>query len=305
LDIHDTTIIHVGFHKSASTYLQNIFLNIDIKYIYLDRDLLDCIEHDDFNQRNFFRGLEKYSFPGKDNIHTTILSNEALSGHPHGYDSIDPYRTAHRLKQSFPEASILIIVRNQIDYMLSLYAFRVAVKGEEYRSISRFLKEDGEKGLFLKLEYDRLVQHYMQLFGHDRVLVLPMEMLKMDPLLFHSRLGKLIQYDIGSFSGGSGKVNASTKLEALIALWRSTNFFFSWLWRPCRLILPGNREMRLRYRYYFFKQRCSATLSPYFKNGRQLSVPDWVVEQCRERYSASNERLGVLTGINLNNYGYL
>jgi len=56
------TIIHIGFHKSASTFLQkNIFPNIKVNYSFLssgNRDILDNIENKHYYRTKSFQGFQ-------------------------------------------------------------------------------------------------------------------------------------------------------------------------------------------------------------------------------------------------------
>src|SRR5690606_29127740 len=67
-----------------------------------------------------------------------LISHERLSGHSHGYGVVDAHRVLANLKAVFPDARIIAVVRNQLDFLLSLYCFRVAVRGEEHRSFQDF-----------------------------------------------------------------------------------------------------------------------------------------------------------------------
>jgi sulfotransferase family protein len=190
-------IIHIGFHKSASTFRQSdVFPQLPVRYVFLagpSRQMLDMAESEKEFDANALREWivqETAEEHKKSGDEPTIISHEELSGHPHGYDIVDPITTARNLKEAFPEAKILIIIRNQFDYLTSIYTFRVAIKGAEYRSFDRFLTEEGKKGLFAHLEYHQLVKHHIELFGREQVLVLPMEYLRARPEeFFHDLTG--------------------------------------------------------------------------------------------------------------------
>lgn len=142
-------IIHIGYHKTASTFLQDeIFPVLPVNYICLagrKRKILDMVE----SKENFNAGILRewaMSEVVKNNKvvqDTTIMSQEELSGHPSGYKSIDPFLIAGNLKDAFPNAKIFIVIRNQFNYIKSIYAYRVAVKGADYRSFNRFIFEGG------------------------------------------------------------------------------------------------------------------------------------------------------------------
>jgi len=150
----ESQVIHIGYHKSASTFLQKqVFPFLPINYLFFageNREYLDLIESENNPNPELIhswvaREISRKYPTGKHDV--TVLSHEELSGHPHGYKSISPFTTAKNLKRTFPDAKILIIIRNQLDYLTSIYTFRVAIKGYEIRNFSSFLGEEEEKGL--------------------------------------------------------------------------------------------------------------------------------------------------------------
>jgi hypothetical protein len=111
------------------------------------------------------------------NLHF-VLSHERLSGYPPsgGYDRV---LIAQRLQATFPGARVLIIIREQISLIRSLYSQYITDGGD--LSLARFLDTPEPQlgrmpGFRLEVyEFDRLIAYYQQLFGADRVLVLPFE----------------------------------------------------------------------------------------------------------------------------------
>ena len=177
------TVIHIGYHKSASTLLQKeVFPRLAVPYVFLadsQRMMLETESTEAFDPAAFQKAMhEAAASDGSDGL---LISHEALTGHPHGRHKSEPEVVAQNLKAAFPEARILVVVRNPMEYLTSIYTYRVAIKGVEYRSFDRFLDEDGARGLFEHLEYHKLVSRYMELFGRDRVLVVPMEYLHGKP----------------------------------------------------------------------------------------------------------------------------
>ncbi|PAP75962.1 hypothetical protein [Rubrivirga marina] len=118
-----------------------------------------------------------------------FISHERLSGNPisGGFDSTI---VADRLADLFPEARVAIVIREQRSFLASFYNEYVCGGGA--CSLRAFLHPPpGAKlPLFTAgfLEYDRLIGYYQERFGRDRVLVLPYESLRRDPLAFCNRL---------------------------------------------------------------------------------------------------------------------
>lgn len=231
----NSTLIHIGYHKSASTYLQKKFFpRLEANYVFLSghkRAILDLVESEfgfDENKLTSWVKNEAQRHLREPLYDLTLISHEELSGHPHGHNSVNPFITASNFKCAFPTAKILVIIRNQFEYLRSIYAYRVVVKGRETRRFFQFLSDEGELGLFEKLEYDQLVNHYIELFGMENVLVLPLELLSNSVENFCNLICDFIEvprlhnYD-------KVLINESSKSLFVINIWRPINLLFSWL----------------------------------------------------------------------------
>jgi len=104
-----------------------------------------------------------------------VLSVPRLSGHPYsgGYDSKE---IADRLKQVFPVARVLIVIREQRSIVLSVY--KQFVKAGGPAGPQAFLFPATKRGWrvpgfdYRHFAYDRLIAYYQSLFGRENVLVL-------------------------------------------------------------------------------------------------------------------------------------
>lgn len=322
-------VIHIGWHKSASTFLQEgFFREVGANYQPLAAfppgfsrpagadGLIDLVEAQSGFDAEKLRQL--LAPPAGSPSSLTIISHEEISGHPHGYALIDPFTSARNLAAAFPDAKIVAITRNQFDYILSLYCYRVAVRGHESRSLARFVSEELEAGLLNHLQYDRLIREYIRLFGLDNLLVLPMEMLRTNPQRFFDSLSAFIDCTPRA-SPASRAANESTRQASTLALWRAANFIFSAALKLLLLLqgqnpadhAPDKRKiypfLRLRYRYYSFKRHWTGRVNRYFANARRIG-PEDIPEKDRLEaiFAASNARLldlGVLKW-SLSEHGY-
>lgn len=180
-----TLLIHPGFHKTATSWLQDVVFAES----RLFRSLLTHHEIDDLLVRphdfEFEPSVAKKKIAAKrlsgeagtvDVISSEILSGTIFSG------SRESLRLAQRLGQVFDEAKILLTVRSQLSIMKSIYLQYVKRGGR--LSIEDFLDYRPEPGYFWferrVLEFDRLAQAYADRFGVQNVLVLPQELLKRD-----------------------------------------------------------------------------------------------------------------------------
>ncbi|TKW66628.1 MAG: sulfotransferase [Paracoccus denitrificans] len=192
-------LLHIGYHKAASTVLQDqIFFSADGCFIapsteprhkLIERFVLpQPMSFDPETARAHYLDLiDQARATGR----TFVLSHERFSGYPPagGFDSSI---IASRLNRSFPEARILIVVREQLASIYSMYMQYVTDGGG--MSLQEYLQPP--KRYFKRLpsftaefyRYHRLVERYRDLFGAERVLCLPFELLITDPAEFQSRI---------------------------------------------------------------------------------------------------------------------
>jgi len=311
----DKVIIHIGYHKSASTFFQKeVFAQLPVNYLFFEgsnQKYLHMVESEkELNPGAIYSWIdselaEKYPGKRKD---TTVLSHEELSGHPHGYKKISSFTIANNLRTLFPAARILIVVRNQFDYIASIYAFRIAVKGYESRSLDRFISEEGAKGLFEHLEYHRLVEHYQQLFGREQVCVLPMELLSRSPDDLFSKLFVFMQLPYQKLEIPRA-INVSTKNVLILSFWRPINYLFERLLHLLIFLLGiGNQKSplrKLRYWFYNSKSKITMRLDKVLLNTRKIDIKAYSqYAMLVERFGKSNNILEQLIGYDLAALGY-
>ena len=299
-------VFHIGCHKCASTALQRLFREsgaVDYRFVSGSdprrgkREVLDELE----SESPRFEWLRKELLKGFSGERPVVLSHEELSGDISGKANPDWRVVAGNLKELIPEARILIVVRRQTDYIRSLYAFRVGIKGEETRSFGRFVSEEGAAGLFDKLDYSVLVKRHVELFGSERVFVLPMEWLSRDRKRFAAALSEAVGADFAedAFPAPS---NASPKNASVLALCRFCNLLFSAVYAPIGWVFPYRVSSKFRFAYYASKRVLVPALARIVP-GRGLdnpSVPDDVVS----RWSAGNAELSRLFDLDLKDLGY-
>jgi hypothetical protein len=184
--LNPNLLIHIGYPKTASTWLQNcIFNGQDSPFFYLpaDEGIQQFVLANEFSfcaeiaRKSFRLYLEKAANQSR----IPVLSNEILTG-----DQIKERYwgkiVADRIFSTFAKAKILVIIREQKSMILSSYREHVMQGGTE--KLDRFIGTGHEKSGFGTicrldfLEYDLLISYYQKLFGSENLLVLPFELLK-------------------------------------------------------------------------------------------------------------------------------
>lgn len=212
---------HIGYHKTGTTYLQQIYFNQhpNIHLIsnssqpWLDSVLKRIIHtpKGHFNKSEC-RSLISSKVEQLSNYNPgdlIIFSAERLSGHPYsgGYDS---YRIAERIYSCVPGAKILVVVRNQVTMLNSVYKQLV---GEGYlgKVVDLFSEKPWKStGFHLKFyEYDNLISKYQRLFRPQNVLVLPYELMVENLTEFLSSICEFFGIDYVAPTDSEERVNPS------------------------------------------------------------------------------------------------
>jgi hypothetical protein len=170
------TLLHIGYPKTASTWFQRYFYPNIENICYMDRYIIQqkLLTPGPFE---FYRDNVKKFFQSYDNKRIAICE-ELLIGRLRagGLKGFMTKEIGHRLYDIFPDADIVIFIRNQIDIIASSYMQYVKAGGNY--SVDRFLFHKGFKHKdyhdlvllnFAYFEYDKVVEFYSNLFNKDNV----------------------------------------------------------------------------------------------------------------------------------------
>ena len=187
--------IHIGLYKAASTFLQDVFAKgantrMVLKHPTLSNDLYFTLRNTD--GESFLRELRSLSTPTRSKT-VTIVSDEAysigrfvgkdisqLSAHIFNLRSVNHYMhhdiegMADRLKTYIPEATILMVIRNQTNWLLSVYKHAVLNIGVDV-NFGRFLNAGLGQDYMRAGDYHRTYQIYSQRYGQKNVKVILFE----------------------------------------------------------------------------------------------------------------------------------
>lgn len=197
-------LVHVGYHKTATTWLQNDIFTPQNGYrqILSHSEIFSRIIEPhglDFDPAPLATEIaaRRAADPGATEV--DVISLESLTGLPFedGRES-DVY--ARRLQALAPDAKILLSIREQYAILASVYMQYLKRAGTE--SPQQFFAEPPFKGYFhftaRNFLYHRLIGLYQELFGAANVLALPLEEITADQGQALNRLA--------GFSGNAGLV---------------------------------------------------------------------------------------------------
>ena len=186
--------IHIGFPKNASTMLETFFFPYIENVHYMGKVYNGGLTFPNAELESVFENIEKQESlyfdleKSKDIVNKyleKIESHEKILISSEGFTTghVDRGVIAQRLKQIFPQAKILIIVREQLSSLISMYAYLVGQNGlsvnlaygrPSVKSFKEWVLEQEdylECSYLQKLKYSKLIDAYSALFPKVNVLL--------------------------------------------------------------------------------------------------------------------------------------
>ncbi len=297
-------LIHLGYPKCASSWLQQVMFadektgffapwgakSKEAKKQFINVD--DSSFNADQVRKLYETGLQAAT---QQNL-VPLLSHEHFSGDltSKGWKQ----EVADRLYATFPEARILVIIREQKSILLSAYGqcikFGMTPTIEEFfGTIPTDEKQADYSNPIFKLDfvkYDSLIEYYQNLFGKENVLILPFELLKKNQhhfaqtiLDFSNSKGSLPEKQSTRNPGyGGGKLVVKRQLNFLVPRYNKIGMHITGkLSAAADKIIPASLNERIENRWkQFIEQRVGNS------------------------FYQSNQRTSRLIGINLADLGY-
>lgn len=230
------SIIHVGFHKTATTWFQRHVYPAARSHCFIDRRKLRSVILGtpamtfDAGAARRELGLEKADTP-------FILCDEDLSGVLHNGGPGARFAAkavAQRLHALAPDAQIVIMVRAQPALAASTYQQYVREGGtasplrylfpEEYRHLGYARPLKAARFDFASMDHHLLIDLYDQLFGRTNVHVFAYEAFAADPTAFLREFRARLGYDMEGEPAVRERVNGSYR-RGLLPLARFLNLF--------------------------------------------------------------------------------
>ncbi|WP_095587775.1 hypothetical protein [Actibacterium ureilyticum] len=298
-------LLHVGYHKTATSWMQNRLFTPDHGYAQLcgHQQVHDLITNP--------HGLQFDPHLMRDLIDTArqkvpqgavpVISSEILSGHHFtgGYQS-DVY--AWRLKEIAPRALILLSIRSQMTILPSCYMQYLMSGGTmPWPQFFRGERDIGYPAFSpVHFEYDRLIDHYQTLFGAENVHVVTQESIAHDMGQMADELAAFTGNRLYSGLSDSARViYAPSYAETTAPVLRRINHVQSSMLNRCPVIELGHTPTGLFKLYGAGHRRVMGAL------GREPARPirAYVRDTFGDRFGDSNRRLAALVpGLDLSDY---
>jgi hypothetical protein len=307
-------LVHIGYHRTATKWLRGVvFENPSTGFSLVGKDLADQAVKRLFIERPLdfdAVGLRGAFDPLLANAEAAglipVLSTPSLSGHPFS-GGRDSKEIADRLKQVFPEARVLIVIREQRSMIVSTY--KQYVKAGGACTLSRFLDPPPKWRIpafdFGHFEYDRLIRYYRSLYGREAVLALPYEQFVEDRRAFVQSIAELAGHSVPQ--DVLQRISVSPRNKARSALATSVS-------RPLNHLCPATDvnpspvlestlmlSLASRVRKVDLR-KIAATRALAVRSEKRLR--NQIAEAVGDRYAASNRATAELIGVDLGAYGW-
>ncbi len=309
-----SVLIHTGAAKAASTWLQNEFFRNEHSGFFEIIPKSKAIQHLvspsplEFSADSCKSVFEPYWQTLTDEKRIPVVTAERFSGASRMGD-YDSKEIADRLFSVFPEGRVLYLVREQKSMLLAQY-LQYLRRGGTW-PLEKFLNppiKDVAKASYFRWErfrYDRLVEYYQSLFGKERVLVLPMEMLKIDPSGLVRRIREFsgLPADDEALQGFPFRTPANASLSSYTMNWRRrTNWLVSHAtsFNPKPLISWNET-------HDFWKKKgpkLDRLIPQSFKTRHKTEQTRVLKKIVGNYYAFSNAKLAAQTSLDLSAYGY-
>jgi hypothetical protein len=300
--------LHVGFPKTGTTWLQHeVFpahpqlqlFSIKSPNSKWVTQIVD--QHDFAFQADFFQGCYQ-QFTDASDPRQVVISQENMVGSPFtgGRGTLI---TARRLKAIFPDARIIICLREQRSMINSLYRQYIQAGGA--MSIKRFLTLRAPTAVHFAweyLRYDAVLDHYSELFGRESIHICLFEELQGNPQGFLDSLFDFIGVDRLPVPPASAR-NVGVSTPSLL-LMRLLNRFVRSNYNVAPLVptfLLNSQSIR-----YMTQKILDPWIFNRFAWARKKDlIPPEFTDSLRDFYHPVNRSLVEKYGLPLEKYGYM
>jgi hypothetical protein len=186
------TYIHIGVPKAGSTYLQK-YLELRPEIYHNWMDLADYPLHHIIDEEITEKGKNTIRVFSQESLSTPLVALDRIKLTPQTEKIKGArYDVALKLKSMFPDAEILLVLRNYKEIIPSIYS-ELLVMGLTLDK-DQFLKKFGVFILEL-YHYEHIIQIYEEVFGKEKLTIIPFEMLKEDSDNFQKFLADYFRID--------------------------------------------------------------------------------------------------------------
>jgi hypothetical protein len=197
-----TDVIHIGYPKAASTFIEQ-FLKTHPE-VTTDHNCVTDLLLTSFAKRKFTvvekPSSNKIHFSRDESIAESVCSvGELKSWRSYWYVPgewgrvrndivVDPAEAAFRVHKVHPQAKVLILIREQVDWLQSVYKYAISQLPWNGRSFTDYCTTPSGIVHLSAGHFDRTIGAYVETFGSSRVRVLRFEDIGTAPRRFAAEL---------------------------------------------------------------------------------------------------------------------
>jgi hypothetical protein len=304
-------IVHIGFHKTATSWFQaRVYPNVT-SHRLIDRDLV----------RSLFVDGDAFHFEAeaaRERLDVTsgeqppLICEEELSGvlHIGAASTYIAKEVAGRVHAALPDAHIVVFVRAQVDAAASWYMQYLKEGGtasvrrylfpDEYVFPGRFMHFKQARFDFSQLDYSGLIKAYDSLYGTENVHVFTYEELVRDSAALLSEMQSRVGFELDSAAVCAGSVNRSFR-KGLIPVARLLNLL------SARQVANKRTVVHLPFANAASRVALDKLNKLALLGGRATAeylIDEATARWIRQYFAASNVWLQERTGRDLNALGY-
>jgi hypothetical protein len=258
--------IHIGLHKTATTFLQDeIFPNLEGLHYTRKEDITELIReitiHDQtISNIDSIKDRLAATFSGDRNL----ISGESLSGNPF-LQYINRTNTLDKLRSMFPNAKIIIGIRSQVGIIASMYKQYIKCGGVKTLSDLTAPPMDIHQPAYeyfnlSTFKYNALIKKIEDCFGRDNLYIYVYEDLIDNQARFLSGLLNFLGATLPTIKPQPKNISPS---DSEICLMRIANMIFRTLRKNYGLPRPLGYYTVIRFLGKFL-YRSSQIISPEF-----------------------------------------
>lgn len=295
-------LLHVGYPKTATTWLQKVVLPRHDQLALLRHRSSGCdwiqrvlADHAlDFDPERYRAAIEESLRAAAGRV--AFISHEAYLGDPF-LGAPNGEASARRLHTLFPDARVLIVIREQGAMIDSLYRQYVQ-EGGTASPQQLFADPSALRVRFARgyLAYDGAVDRFAAHFGRERVRVMLFEDLRASPQRFVDELCEMAGVAPLSLGGADSEARNVGLSPPSLRLLRVANRLLESSFQPRALLPIRSRSLRR-----FLQRRVDPLLAS--RRDRPV-VPESLRESLRESYRPNNRRLRDELGLAVDAAGY-
>jgi hypothetical protein len=311
----DRVLLHIGYHKTATTWFQSaLFSRQELGFEPLsDRRIVHralCAPSPFADRRDGgIRQLVSEAHRATERGNLFVVSHERLSGYP-ASGGFDSRMIADRLKGHFPNARVFCLFREQRAMILSAWRQQVVDGGGQ--TLRHFVDPPEPDIRRMPMfdpamyRYSQLLGHYLSLFGAGNVLFRPYEMFCAQPEAVLTALAELLENrQLGEsaqqLATGMSTPNPSLSMPVLhLQRFLNAHFARTQLSPDC-LIDLGARPIRVATR--FLDRAVGGLFRPVDHYLRRKALARMAV-RFDGYFDEDNARLSQLVDLRLEEYGY-